>query len=179
MAGWDRGEQPSSAHVHHDHDETIVIPIGSGTVLHGPDPEHVTATRFQGPIALVAPAGAYHHVVMDPDVTARGTCFFTVPGTVLIPFADREPLNRFGKVTFADMRVVEPPPVQATVPFRGPCVIVMPAGAFHRIVRTDDARVDSILIYTDRRAVVERYERITERTTFIPVGDGTGEGDSR
>ena len=275
---WDRGEQPPSAHVHHDHDETIVITTGSGTLYHGPDPEHVTTTRFEGPIVLVAPAGAYHHVVMDPDVTASGTCFFTVPGTVLVPFADRKPLNQYGKVTFADLRVVDPPHIEATVApgsaldpkirgtlvdditgvdgpavrfipyeqpedgyvlpldtghdslfmmvsrgrswdrapavvdvhshadvdefividggegfllngpdlgsvtltaFRGPCLIVMPAGAFHRIVRTDDEGVDSILVYTDRRAVVEPFARIMERTTFIPVGDGAREGDAR
>ena len=55
-------------------------------------------------------------------------------------------------------------------PFTGPCVIVMPAGAFHRIVRTDDDEVDSILVYTDRRAVVPRYERIMERSTVVAVG---------
>lgn len=275
---WDRGAQPLSVHVHHDHDETIVVPTGSGTLYHGPDPGHVTATRLRGPVVLVAPAGAYHHIVLDADATATGTCFFTVPGAVLVPFADREPLNRFGKVTFADLRVVSPKPVEAAAapdavldpiirgslvedlasvggpavrfidyeqpedgyvlpldtghdslfvmisrgaswdrdpavvdvhshadvdefividagdgyllngpdlesvtltPFRGPCVIVMPAGAFHRIVRTDGERVDSILVYADRRAVVPRYERIMERTTFVPVGDGAPEGDSR
>jgi hypothetical protein len=64
-------------------------------------------------------------------------------------------------------------------PFRGPCVIVMPAGAFHRIVRTDDDEVDSILVYTDRRAVVPRYERIMERSTVVPVDVETHEGDAR
>ena len=52
-------------------------------------------------------------------------------------------------------------------PFRGPCVLVMPAGAFHRIVQTeDDPGGESILIYADRRAVVERYETIVARTRF-------------
>jgi hypothetical protein len=36
------------------------------------------------------------------------------------------------------------------VPFRGPCVLVMPSGNFHRVVRTDDAVVRSILIYAHR-----------------------------
>ena len=62
--------------------------------------------------------------------------------------------------------------------FTGPCVIVMPAGAFHRIVRTDDDEVDSILVYTDRRAVVPRYERIMERSTVVPVDVETHEGDA-
>src|SRR5206468_11561240 len=61
-------------------------------------------------------------------------------------------------------------------PFRGPCVIVMPAGAFHRIVRTDDETVDSILIYADRRAVVPRYETIMARTTVVSVADRAVDG---
>ena len=60
-------------------------------------------------------------------------------------------------------------------PFRGPCVIVMPAGAFHRIVRTDDETTDSILIYTDRRSVVPRYEHVMARTTVIAVAGGAPE----
>ena len=110
---WDRGERPLSVHAHADHDETIVIPTGAGTLYHGPDVEHLTATRFNGPVTLVAAAGVFHHLVMDPDTTATGTCFFTVPGTALVPFADRTPLNAFGKVTFADLAVVSPPPVAA------------------------------------------------------------------
>ena len=60
-------------------------------------------------------------------------------------------------------------------PFRGPCVIVMPAGAFHRIVRTDDQTTDSILIYTDRRSVVPRYEHVMARTTVIAVAGAAPE----
>jgi len=277
---WDRGERPLRVHAHADHDETIVIPTGSGTLYQGADPGALTAVRFTGPVVLVAPAGVFHHVVMDPEVSAIGTCFFTVPGTVLVPFADRQPLNRFGKVTFADLTVVSPPAVVAEpwtaegrpdpglagllreataadaddtdvrvidydqpddgyvlpldtghdslfvmisrgsswdrapaevdvhshadvdefivieggegyllngpdlesvtlTPFRGPCVIVMPAGAFHRIVRTDGERVDSILVYTDRRAVVPRYDRIMERTTVVAVAGEAVEGVAR
>jgi hypothetical protein len=273
---WDRGERAPAVHAHADHDETIVIPTGSGTLYQGPDPEHITATRFVGPVVLVAAAGVWHHIVMDVDAVATGTCFFTVPGTVMVPFKDRTPLNRFGKVTFEDLAVAQPPPVIAVTPvrdpealpgrgtltgsstveagpvrvigyeqpadgyvlpldtghdslfvmisrgrswdrapvevdvhshsdvdefividggqgfllngpelgtvtrtpFRGPCVIVMPAGAFHRIVRTDDDEVDSILVYTDRRAVVPRYERIMERSTVVAVDAETHEGDA-
>jgi uncharacterized cupin superfamily protein len=290
-AKWDRGERPLRVHAHADHDETIVIPTGSGTLYQGADPAALAATRFRGPVVLVAPAGVFHHVVMDPDATATGTCFFTVPGTVLVRFADRKPLNRFGKVTFADLPVVSPPAVDAApwtsdpppdpaiegrlaggattpaggattsaggattsvggsavrvigyqqpedgyvlpldtgedslfvmisrgrswdrapvevdvhshadvdefividsgegyllngpdlgsvtlTPFRGPAVIVMPAGAFHRIVRTDDEATDSILVYADRRAVVPRYARIMERTTVVAVADAAPEG---
>ncbi len=62
---------------------------------------------------------------------------------------------------------------QATVtltPFRAPCVLVMPAGAFHRIVQTEDDQVgESILIYADRRAVVERYETIVAKTVTASI----------
>jgi hypothetical protein len=277
-ARWDHGEQPLLVHAHADHDETIVIPAGAGAVYQGTDPSALTPVRFQGPVVLFAPAGVYHHVVMDPDASSPGTCFFTVPGSALPRFAEREPLNRFGKVTFADLRVVSPPAVIAApwtgpasvhptlrgralagvtpaggddaglrviayeqpadgyvlpldtgrdsifvmisrgrswgrqptevdvhshadvdefiviesgegyllngpdlgsvtlTPFRGPAVIVMPAGAFHRIVRTDDEVVDSVLIYTDRQAVVPRYPQIMERTTFVPVDAEASEG---
>ena len=57
-------------------------------------------------------------------------------------------------------------------PFRGPCVIVMPAGAFHRIVQVEDGDSSpSILIYADRRAVVDRYEVIMARTSVATLAD--------
>jgi hypothetical protein len=50
-------------------------------------------------------------------------------------------------------------------PFRGPCLLVMPAGAFHRIVQTEDDQVGGgFLIYADRRAVVEPYATIVATT---------------
>ncbi len=36
------------------------------------------------------------------------------------------------------------------IPFRGPCVLVMPSGNFHRVVRTDGETVRSILVYAHR-----------------------------
>ncbi len=285
-ARWDRGASPGKVHAHQDHDETIVIPTGSGRLIHGPDVAHLRSTRFRGPVVLVLPATTWHHIVMDPEATATGTCFFTAPDTVLVPFADRQPLNAFGKVTFANLEVVSPRPVHAAAwtgdltasdqaahvdhgpsgespvepgaepgagariipyeqpadgyvlpldtghdslfvmisrgaswdrapevvdvhshsdvdefiviedgtgfllngpelesvtltPFQGPAVIVMPAGAFHRIVRTDDRVVDSILVYTDRRAVVPRYQRILERTTVAALASDAVEGASQ
>ena len=103
-AKWDRGERPLAVHAHADHDETVVIPTGSGTLYHGTDLAALTATPFVAPVVLVFPAGVFHHVVMDPDAKATGTCFFTVPGTALVRFSEREPLNRYGKVTFAPPR---------------------------------------------------------------------------
>ncbi len=55
-------------------------------------------------------------------------------------------------------------------PFRGPCLLVMPAGAFHRIVQTEEDQVGGgFLIYADRRAVVERYETIMATTRFAAL----------
>src|SRR2546425_11922609 len=66
---WDHGEQTLVVHAHADHDETIVIPAGSGDVYQGADPAALTPVRFNGPTVLFAPAGVYHHVVMDADAT--------------------------------------------------------------------------------------------------------------
>ncbi|MFN8619270.1 MAG: hypothetical protein U0869_00810 [Chloroflexota bacterium] len=46
------------------------------------------------------------------------------------------------------------------VPFRGPCVLVMPSGNFHRVVRTDDAVVGSILVYSHRSQVTGTWASI-------------------
>ena len=46
------------------------------------------------------------------------------------------------------------------VPFRGPCVLVMPSGNFHRVVRTDDAVVRSILIYAHRSQITGTWAEI-------------------
>lgn len=46
------------------------------------------------------------------------------------------------------------------VPFRGPCVLVMPSGNFHRVVRTDDAVVRSILIYAHRSQTTGTWAEI-------------------
>ncbi|MFO1540979.1 MAG: cupin domain-containing protein, partial [Chloroflexota bacterium] len=46
------------------------------------------------------------------------------------------------------------------VPFRGPCLLVMPAGTFHRVVRTDDDIVDSVLVYAHRRALAAPWDVI-------------------
>jgi hypothetical protein len=55
-------------------------------------------------------------------------------------------------------------------PFRGPCLLVMPAGAFHRIVQTEDDQVGGgFLIYADRRAVVEPYATIMATTRVASV----------
>ena len=93
-AKWDRGERAPTVHAHADHDETIVIPTGFGDAL--PGTGSCRTSRRPGSSARSSswpPAGVWHHVVMDVDAVATGTCFFTVPGTVLVPFKDRTPLN--------------------------------------------------------------------------------------
>jgi hypothetical protein len=274
---WDRSTSPSAVHAHDGYDETILVSRGSGTIYHGPDAEHISVSRFDRPAVIVVPARAWHHVAMDPGVTAEGTCFFTVAGTTIEPFSVQMEIIAKGRVTFADLPVAHPrrvdasawaaPPITspatgarlvdavpadavaavrvlpfepapegelplpldtgrdslfimanppraevagaadaasrtpelpefvdvhrhpdvdeyiirengagyllngplpATVtrtPFQAPCVIIMPAGAFHRIVQTDDPGGSSILVYADRRAVVERYEVIMARTS--------------
>lgn len=273
---WDRGPRPRAVHAHDGYDETILVSRGSGTLYHGPDSEHIVALRFERPVVIVVPTGAWHHVVMDPEVTAEGTSFFTVPGRIIESFPSQMAIVARGRVTFADLPVVHPKPVEASAwnatagpapatrvtlvetlpaepaprvrilpfeappegelplpldtgqdslfimasppsasdepagpataldppefvdvhrhpdvdeyiirsggsgylvngplpetvtltPFRGPCVIVMPAGAFHKIVQVEEDRGGpSILVYADRRAVVERYEVIMARTS--------------
>lgn len=46
------------------------------------------------------------------------------------------------------------------VPFRGPCVLVMPSGNFHRVVRTDDTVVRSILTYAHRSQTTGSWAEI-------------------
>jgi hypothetical protein len=277
---WDRRMAPDHVHAHDGYDETVLVQRGSGTLFHGTAPTRVTTSRFEAPVTLVLPARSWHQVVMDPGVTALGTCFFTVSGTRIEPFSVQMEIIAKGRVTFADLPIVEPAPVLASTwsappphagsrrvddaaapgarilpyppahdgltlpldtghdslfimsnpvgpetpasgseratlpvpehvdihrhpdvdefiirrdgagyilngptpsavtltPFRGPCVMVMPAGAFHRIVQTEEDRVgESILIYADRRAIVERYETIVAKTSVARSG-GTGRG---
>ena len=287
---WDRGDLPPTVHAHDGYDESVLITNGSGTVFHGAAADHIIASRFEAPVVVVCPAGSWHHVMMDPGVAALGTCFYTVPGTVIEPFTVQMEIVARGRVTFADLPVVDLKPVEAgewtvppivgptaahfvgltpadadsivrilpfppprdgdglvlpldtghdslfvmggvpgpaappgstptllpppdfvdvhrhpdvdeyiirrggagyilngatpegitLTPFRGPCVLVMPAGAFHRIVQAEDDPGDgSILIYADRRAIVERFETIMARTTVAglvgyPGRDGIG-----
>jgi hypothetical protein len=290
-AWWDRSPPPSTVSVHDRYDETILIPRGSGTLYHGPDPGQITSSRFVGPVTLVLPAGCWHHLVMDADVRVDATAFFTVAGTVIAPFSVQMDIVTRGRIPFGDLAVVHPPQVEARfwsapparatrsgpvedapvaadgagerdgsgkvarivpyppprdgltmpldtgqdslfilagapdpdasapslvaaepilldlpdvvdvhrhpdvdeyilrhggagyilngrtpetitlTPFRGPCLLVMPAGAFHRIVQTEDDQVGGgFLIYADRRAVVEPYATIMATTRVASLG---------
>lgn len=48
------------------------------------------------------------------------------------------------------------------VPFTGPCVLVMPSGNFHRVVRTEDIAVLSILVYAHRGQVTATWQGIVD-----------------
>jgi len=48
------------------------------------------------------------------------------------------------------------------IPFTGPCVLVMPSGNFHRVVRTEDVEVRSILVYAHRGQVTATWQGITD-----------------
>ena len=281
---WDRGSGPRTVHRHERYDETILIPLGSGTLYHGADVEHIVMTRFDTPVTLVLPAGSWHHIAMDPGAPALGTAFYTVSGTVIEPFDVQMAVAIRDRVTYAELPIVETIPVTASTwtggpiasttrasvvdalpsdgesrcriipvppprdndglvmpldtgrdsvfilggyevadpnapplvtpdildvhrhpdvdeyiirpggtgyvvngptpasvtltPFRGPCLLVMPAGALHRVIQTERAVGDAILIYTDRHAVVERFERIMGRTSSATIHDAIGEGAS-
>jgi hypothetical protein len=281
-SGWDRATTPQSVHAHDGYDETILLTRGSGFMLHGPDPHHIIATRFERPVLFVIPAGAWHHIQMDPSADAHGFCFFTVAGTVIAPFSDQMEAVSRAEVAFGDLPVVRPEPVTAQpvrgqavesaetarlvdgppeyarpdirilpfeppaegelslpldtgtdslfvmatpppttandtqplqpidppavvdvhshpdvdeyivlagargellngptpdgvtrTPFEGPCVIVMPAGGLHRIVMAEEhaRHMAPVLVYADRRAIVERFETILARTTVASFGN--------
>jgi hypothetical protein len=280
-SAWDRGVEPLIVHAHDGYDETILIPQGSGTLFHGPDARRIARSRFAGPVVIACPAGSWHHILMDRGVTAQGTSFYTVPGTVIAPFAVQMGSVTRDRVSFADVSVVDPLPVGATrvttrsapttptrarhvealpdgvsdvrvipyeaphggyacpldtghdslfimashdapdlpgppfeapeildlhrhadvdeyiirpggagwivngpspervtlTPFRGPCLLVMPAGALHRVLQAEEAVGDGVLIYADRRAVVERYEVIMARTSVAAFADTSDVGE--
>ncbi|MET0772671.1 MAG: hypothetical protein ABWZ82_06285 [Candidatus Limnocylindrales bacterium] len=280
---WDHAPTPRSVHAHEGYDETILVTRGSGFVLHGPDPREIVATRFERPVVLVVPAGAWHHVQFDPAARAHGFCFFTRTGTVIAPFTTQMQAVTTARVTYRDLPIVRParvtgspvtgtavdasvaarlvdapsegarpdirilpfepppegelslpldtgidslfvmaapPPVAADdprplelldppdvvdvhshpdvdeyiilaggrgellngptpdaitrTPFQGPCVVVMPAGGLHRIVMAEEhaRHMGPVLVYADRRAVVERFEAIVARTTGTRFAEG-------
>lgn len=135
---WDRSASPRAVHAHDGYDETIVVSRGSGTIYHGPDPEHIVATRFDRRAIVVVPAGTWHHVTMDPGVAAEGTCFFTVAGTIIESFSIQMEIIAKGRVTFAELPIVHPKRVDGTTwtaaapaspSARAQLVDALPAGA--------------------------------------------------
>ncbi len=110
---WDRSTAPTTVRAHLGYDETILIPRGNGTLYHGTDPGDIAASRFEAPVTVVLPAGIWHSVAMDEGVVAEGTAFFTVPGTVIEPFAIQMEIVARGRVTFSELPVVHPEPVRA------------------------------------------------------------------
>ena len=71
------------------------------------------------------------------------------------------------------------PEAVTRTPFQGPCVLVMPAGGLHRVVMAEEhsRRLAPVLVYADRRAVVEPFARITARTTVASFGPASGPED--
>ena len=80
-AKWDRGDRPLAVHAHADHDETVVIPTGSGTLYHGADPaaHHGDARSWRRSSSCSA-AGVFHHVVMDLDCVSDRDVLLHGPG---------------------------------------------------------------------------------------------------
>ena len=48
-------------------------------------------------------------------------------------------------------------------PFKGPCLLYLPAGEYHRIVTTSEGKHESILIYTKVGSIVDQFEQVIKR----------------
>jgi hypothetical protein len=285
---WSNDADGPLVSAHPDQDETIILPTGSGTLVHGPDPDHLAAVRFSGPVGIAIAAGHFHNVVMDVGADGVATSFFTRPGAIvsrfagiieralpatvllhdvpivptpvvpaetsshrvcvsrspgglaaassqddravapgvpgrrvrIIPFQspenggfnvldtgqdslfavvvhgrswNRAPVDVFvHRHDEADELILidvgegwildGPTPDQVTrTPYQAPCVLVLPGGGYHRIVRTDEPPQNAILVYPDPLAVVERYAGILERSILVSVDAiaGSNVGGSR
>ena len=281
---WDRGPDAGRARRHAGYDLALFVRSGSGTLRHGADAGALVAERFAGPAVLVIPAGTWHHVAMDPALTADGLAFLTRSGTVIEPFTTQMAVVIRGTVQLADLPasaggpvpdmagsaldprdaaapapaqvheplevrilpVTQPAPGEVSlpldsgrdsllmlatppatgaaarvpaqplerpvtvdvhrhptvdeyivlsgsrgdlldgtsletmrrIPFQGPCVLVMPAGRFHRVVVDEEhpPAAPPVLVYADRAAVVERHADILARAQVAPVEAGSTMG---
>jgi len=48
-------------------------------------------------------------------------------------------------------------------PFKGPCLLYLPAGDYHRIVTTSAGSHEAILIYTKVGAIIDPFEQVISR----------------
>jgi hypothetical protein len=48
-------------------------------------------------------------------------------------------------------------------PWRGPCLLWMPAGEYHRVVTTSAGAHEAVLIYTPARAYIDPFEQTIKR----------------
>jgi hypothetical protein len=59
--------------------------------------------------------------------------------------------------------------------WRAPCVLVMPAGSFHQVVRTDDAVANVIVVHTHRNAVTASWDGIAGEMRIAARGSPPGD----
>jgi hypothetical protein len=135
-----------------------------------PRRDGLTMPLDTGRDSLFILAGAPDPDPPEPSPVPPNPVLLDLPGVVDVhrhPDVDEYILRHGG----AGYILNGPTPETITLtPFRGPCLLVMPAGAFHRIVQTEDDQVGGgFLIYADRRAVVEPYGTIMATTRVASV----------
>lgn len=54
-------------------------------------------------------------------------------------------------------------------PFRAPCVLMLPAGEYHRIVTTSDGEGESLLTYTSANSTLETFDDAFDRAVHAKV----------
>ena len=68
------------------------------------------------------------------------------------------------------------PETMTKSPFEAPCVLMLPAGEYHRIVTTSEGEGESILTYTDKNSTIGKFdveiaraEHATVKLANLPV----------
>lgn len=68
------------------------------------------------------------------------------------------------------------PKTMTKTPFESPCVLMQPAGEYHRIVTISEGEGESILTYTDKNSTIEKFdveiaraEHATVKPANLPV----------
>ena len=70
------------------------------------------------------------------------------------------------------------PDAMVKSPFKAPCVLLLPAGAYHRIVTTSDGAGESLLTYTAANATLETFDDAFARAVQSK-GDACGPAAGR
>lgn len=83
----DRRPAMVAVHKHDDVDEAIIMFDGEGYYLHGPTPEEVVKSPWQGPCLIWMPAGDYHRIVTTSEGSRESFLLYTPVRTYIDPFA--------------------------------------------------------------------------------------------
>jgi hypothetical protein len=103
---WDRAPTTVAVHRHEDVDETIVAFEGEGYYLHGPTPETVVQTPWQGPCLIWMPAGEYHRIVTTVPGAREAILMYSPAGARIDPFEQTIGRVVRGEVRFEGLPVV-------------------------------------------------------------------------